>query len=246
MKLLKILLIGFFACGGYSAYASIQIMATRIIFDEKSKEQVIRVNNIGDLPSLVQVWLESDRYSMGSGDVEKEDLPFVISPPVSRINAGKGKSFRVFKTEEAKVKFPRDRETLLWVNVLDIPPELENDNSKNKLNLAFRTRLKFLYRPIGLSSDPRVAAENVSWVAKRTGKAINIKGENKSPYHVSIGKFVVTDGSNKIDLTGGMILPYSNYEFDFKVTDLGNQPVKLFYSYITDLGAFVEKEIILE
>lgn len=242
---MKILLAGLLFFGVHSACASIQIMATRIIFEEKNKEQVIRINNVAESPSLVQIWLESEIDNESKGDHNKEEFPFIISPPVSRINAGKGKSFRIFKTEDAKMQFPRDRETLLWVNVLDIPPEVKNDNSMNQLNLAFRTRLKFFYRPVGLPSNPTAGAENVNWVVKKSGGKIEIKGENKSPYHVSIGKFILKKGDKVIDVSGGMINPFSSNNFDFSDVDIGNESIKLSYLYITDLGAFVEKEISL-
>lgn len=245
MKLPKVILTGLLLLGVNLAHASVQIMATRIIFDEKEKEQVIRVNNMGNTPSLTQVWLESDNDSDGQKQVEKEDLTFVFSPPVARINVGKGKTFRVFKTDTTKEKFPSDRETMLWLNVLDIPPESDS-KLKNKLNFAIRTKIKFFYRPTDLKSTPEYAAEQVIWSARKVGNKIYVKGSNDNPYHVSMAKLSLVNSNENIELSGGIIKPYSSAEFVFNALKSNADNFKLNYTYITDLGAFVQKEVVIQ
>ncbi|ELI7922722.1 fimbrial biogenesis chaperone [Yersinia enterocolitica] len=243
MKLPKVILTGLLLLGANLAHASVQIMATRIIFDEQEKEQVIRVNNMGNIPSLTQVWLESDTDTQNL--VEKEDLTFVFSPPVSRINAGKGKTFRVFKTDATKGKFASDRETMLWLNVLDIPPEADN-KSGNKLNFAIRTKIKFFYRPTDLKSTPENAAEKITWSTQKIGNKIHVKGTNDNPYHVSMAKLSLVNANEAIELPGGVIKPYSSAEFVFDAFKSNASDFKFNYTYITDLGAFVQKEVALK
>lgn len=261
MTLSKIFLTTLLLLTMNSVHASVQIMATRIIFDEKDKEETIRVNNMGTTPSLTQVWLESDSNHNIDNTV-KQDLPFVINPPVSRINVGKGKTFRVFATDVARNTYAQDRETLLWLNILDIPPvddnhnpgeleykeEMKNDNEnkdRNLLSFAFKTKLKFFYRPDGLKSDPISAADQVVWSANKVGNKIHIKGNNKNAYHVSMAKLTLATGSEDQELPGDMIKPFSSNDFVFDAFGQAKK-FKLTYTYITDLGAFVPKEVDIE
>jgi chaperone protein EcpD len=70
---------------------------------------------------------------------------------------------------------PQDRETLYWFNVLEIPPKSKaaNDENLNQLQLAFRTRIKFIFRPDGLKGNPLDAAANVTWSQKKKGIRCN-------------------------------------------------------------------------
>ncbi|MBW9352996.1 fimbria/pilus periplasmic chaperone [Citrobacter sp. EC_71] len=222
-----------------SADATIQIMTTRVAFNAAEKEQTVRINNLGKTPELVQVWLSSTDKTDG---MEKETLPFFINPPASRINAQKGKIFRIFQTKEAVSKYPQDRESLLWLNVLDIPPDEQEEVSKNQLKMAFRTMIKFFYRPANLKGNPQEAADKLHWELRKVAKGYDVIGTNNSPYHVSMTNVWLTDGQGRdIEIDGKMILPYSTltYHFPQVVSISGNGFFK--YNYITDLGAYIKK-----
>ncbi|RBQ34698.1 molecular chaperone [Rahnella aquatilis] len=220
------------------AEASIQVMGTRVIFNAKEKEQSVRINNVGDAPALIQVWIDSRRESKID---DKENLPFVINPPISRINKGKGKVLRIFPTDETAKKYPQDRETMLWINILDIPPEDENAADKNLMNIAVRTRLKFFYRPAGLKGDLLTASESVQWSTQKTSTGIKVTGSNNSPYFISYASIKIA-GQEKSILQGDIIEPYSSKVFEFKDLKNVSAPI-LNYTFITDLGAFVNKEL---
>lgn len=222
-----------------TADATIQILTTRVAFNAAEKEQTVRINNVGTDPELVQIWLSSSNKTDGK---EKETLPFFINPPAARINAQKGKTFRIFQTKEAVSKYPKDRETLLWLNVLDIPPDTPEDNDANQLKMAFRTMIKFFYRPAGLKGNPQEAADNVRWELKKTAKGYAVTGTNNSPYHISMTHAWLTNSLGKdIAVEGNMILPYSTltYQFPDVQSISGNGTFK--YNYITDLGAYIKK-----
>ncbi|WP_162873694.1 fimbrial biogenesis chaperone, partial [Klebsiella pneumoniae] len=44
---------------------------------------------------------------------------------------------------------PQDKETLLWINVQEIPPAPKQENV---LQVAVRTRIKLFYRPVALKT----------------------------------------------------------------------------------------------
>lgn len=223
----------------FAASATIQILTTRVTLNAGEKEQTLRINNIGKTPELVQVWLSSTDKTDG---VAKEQLPFFINPPAARINSQKGKVFRIFQTEDAVAKYPKDRETVLWLNVLDIPPEAEGDANKNQLKMAFRTLIKFFYRPAGLKGDPMQAADNLTWQLKKTAKGYDVVGINKSPFHVSMTNVWLTDAQGKeVMIDGEMIAPYSTMVYHFPQVNAVKGRGEFKYNYITDLGAYIKR-----
>lgn len=102
----------------------------------------VQLQNGDNSPSLVQAWLDTGDASGSPGSVR---VPFVITPPVSRIEPGTGQTLRIMYTGEP---LPRDRESVFYLNVLDIPPRPEFGGKKadvgnvNYLQLAVRSRIK--------------------------------------------------------------------------------------------------------
>ncbi len=68
-------------------------------------------------PSLTQVWVDDGRVQ---NQPEKDAAPFIVLPPIVRIEPGKGQSWRLVFNGS---RLPQDRESLFWFNLLDIPPE---------------------------------------------------------------------------------------------------------------------------
>ena len=51
---------------------------------------------------------------------ESVDAPFLITPPLFRMDAQKEQSLRIVYTHD---QLPADRESLFWLNVLEVPPK---------------------------------------------------------------------------------------------------------------------------
>lgn len=96
----------------FQASADIVISGTRIVYPQSSKDVIVDLDNRGNKPLLVQTWLDDGREDV---DPQELKLPFVITPPVSRIDPKKGQSVRI--TYMGK-PLPQDRESLFWFNVL--------------------------------------------------------------------------------------------------------------------------------
>ncbi len=69
-----------------SADASMVIDGTRIIFSGDKKEIAVRATNMGETPSLTQVWVDDGRVQ---NQPEKDAAPFIVLPPIVRIEPGK-------------------------------------------------------------------------------------------------------------------------------------------------------------
>ena len=228
------------------AYAGIEVVGTRVIYHGHEKEESVRIRNVGTDPVLLQMWLDKGNEKLAG---EKESVPFAFNPPMVRVNKGKGQIVRVFQNPSAGVDLAKDRETLYWINFLEIPPKASADATENKLGIALRTRLKFFYRPAGIPDEMIAGAEKLTWSMKKQGNKYIVVCKNPSPYFVSFARFQLKSGDKSAEITGAMAEPLADHEFEVEFDSNNkpeaNAPITLDYQYITDLGAFVEKSTVL-
>ena len=86
MKGLAIGLVGMMMC--FCVQASIVMTGNRIIYPADSREVSVQLTNRGDVPGVVQVWLDDgDAQSVP----QTAAAPFVTTPPVFRMAATQGK-----------------------------------------------------------------------------------------------------------------------------------------------------------
>lgn len=226
MKLTAVLgLVGLFGVLTTQALANVVIQGTRVVYPSNQKAISIQLTNEGELPSLVQSWLDhGDEKS--SPDSVSSQVPFVLTPPVTRIEPRKGQSLRVVYTGEA---LPQDRESIFYLNVLDIPPKPTGQIAEeNYLQMAIRSRIKFFFRPAGLSMTTQDAYQAVQWSATPNG----VKADNQTPYYISYNR-VRVDGQNSQEI--GMVAPYSSKEFVVSGASSGK---KVEWSLINDYGGY--------
>lgn len=212
-----ILVLSFFI--SIPAVAGIVITGTRVIYPAGEREVTVKIDNAGDKPVLVQSWI--DKGDPGASP-EILDVPFTITPPVSRINEGNGHSLRVMYTGTS---LPADKESLFWLNVLEIPAVKKE--RQNKLQMAFRSRLKIFYRPKGLAGSANDAGQSVTWQRVQDG----IEGRNPTPYYVSFSGISEDKDGHVTVSSGGMIAPHGKSVFPLK-----KKVSKFYVSYINDYG----------
>ncbi|MCW9548358.1 fimbrial chaperone [Klebsiella oxytoca] len=209
----------------FNACADIVISGTRVIYPQSSKDVTVKMENRGTKPLLVQSWLDDGRDTVNPQELK---LPFIVTPPVSRIDPSKGQTVRITWTQQS---LAQDRESLFWFNVLEVPPKAKDGDSQNVLQLAFRTRIKMFFRPDGLPGDPAIAAGNLKWSQQGTALIAN----NSSPYYVSMAKATITVNGKKIEVDSHTIPPLSNETIPVK-----NAPAlrggKIEYTAINDFG----------
>ncbi len=226
-------------------HAAIQIAGTRIVLNGDQREQTVRLTNTADTPVLTQIWL--DQAADGGPDLAAgaQRTPFILTPPVARLNGGKSQVVRIFKSAEIS-SLPHDRESVFYFNALEIPAKVAGKQGENHLNIALRTRLKLFYRPAGLKSDVIEAAERLKWSVRRDGADYVVTCVNGSPLHVSFARLVLKQGEHQTSLAGGMARPFGDEVFRFVNGASGNgADLTLGLDYITDLGAFVPLSIAL-
>lgn len=224
-----------------STIADVAINGTRIIFNTKDKEAVVQLKNNGKTPYLLQLWIDDGNPKAKPGEVK---VPFIINPPVVRIDPTKGQAVRIMFTNAA---LPQDRETLYWFNMLEIPPKPTNlaVSGTNLLQLAFRTRIKLFYRPANLRQSSLEAYKNLKFMLH--GNTLNVK--NQSPYFITFRSIEIRKSKHSAVAAAvdtfpqRMLAPQG--EMNLPLTAKRAESLKgltLFYSVINDYGGETKNE----
>lgn len=170
---------GWLAVQALLAQGEIVIDRTRLIYPAAAREITLNLRNAADGPRLVQAWIDA-------GDArtlpEYSDVPFTLTPPIQRLEAGKGLALRVSYQPPAR---ETEHETVYWLNVLGIRP---TDAADNSLQFAFRTRIKLFLRPPSLAGQADEAAQALQWTV-RDG---TLQVRNPGAYHVTLSSLVAT------------------------------------------------------
>ncbi|WP_404649115.1 fimbrial biogenesis chaperone [Dyella flagellata] len=215
-----------------AASAGIVITGTRVIYPGHEREVSIKLTNQGRAPALVQAWLDggdaSSTPSTGSA-------PFLITPPIFRMNSGKGQTLRLAYTGEP---LPRDRESVFWLNVYEMPP-VPSGTSENYLQFAMRTRIKVFFRP-KLEGHSNDAPAKLQWhvVKSPSGSGYAVECENPTPYHVSFRSVALhAAGLSYAAEQGGMVAPFAKAVFPLAGLDQSpSTGAKLAAEVINDYG----------
>lgn len=158
-----------------NAQAALSVVGSRFVYDEQAQMLTIRLGNTGEQPILAQTWLDNGDPRV---DPSLLTVPFVVSAPLVRLDPQHTQSVQLRYTGE---KLPGDRESLFWINFLEVPRLPANRG--HLLRLSYRLRMKLLFRPPGLSGSAAMAARQLIWRLSSAG-VLNVV--NPSPFYVSI------------------------------------------------------------
>lgn len=198
------------------AHAGITIGGTRVVYPESKKESSIGITNPDNLDYLVQSWVETE-------DNAREKAPFLITPPLFRLDAKQENVLRIIRTGG---NLPADRESLFWLNIKSIPSSARNE-SVNTLQIAIKTRIKLLYRPSGITGKPEDVATQLSWHTR--GNQLIV--ENPTPFYMNF-QAVTLNGQKVTKATWAV--PKTETHFAIPGNVRGSNVT---YSIITDYGS---------
>ncbi|WP_255592745.1 molecular chaperone [Bordetella sp. BOR01] len=208
-----------------AAQAAVHVQTSRVIYPAKAASASVAISNKSTLPYLVQAWLDT-----GDPSVIPDDLPIAITPPLLRLSPGEEALLRAVYAGQG---LPTDRESVLWINVQEIPP---SSDASNALQIAIRTRIKLFYRPASLQVSLDEAARALQW--RVDGKTLVIT--NPSALHITFSHVQgqsVAGGGQGIDLD--MIAPGQTLAVPLAQLRLSDASV-LRFGYINDYGGTSE------
>lgn len=205
-----------FANSLLSAQAALTVNRSRVIMNEGDKTVSMTVSNRNNQePYLAQVWIEDEAES-------KLTDPLMVLPPVQRIEPG-GKSVIRIQALPGLDNLPKDRESVFWFNLREIPPR---SDTPNVLTLALQTRLKIFWRPAAIKIDART--DTVPGLDKVTleKSADRFVLHNRTPYHLTfVEARSALKGKGKEGFEPVMIAPLSEAPLSVKAQELGATPV---------------------
>jgi len=187
------------------ALASVVLTGTRVIYPASSSGQTLHLSNADARPYLVQMWLDSGDPD-STPEMTGNDTPFVLSPPIFRMEPGSGQAVRL--TFTGAQALPADRESLFYLNFTQIPALGQDKRDANLLVLTLKNRVKLFYRPRGLSQpDTRTLACGLRFHVDAGG----VEVENPSAFHAVIRHAeLVVDTERSVPLLDGqMLAPFS-------------------------------------
>ena len=216
------------------AHADIQITGTRVIYPADESEVTVQVDNNGRGPRLLQVWTDA-------GDANEtaatSNAPFLVTPPMSRLEPGKGQALRlIFNGGDV----PKDRESVYWLNVLEIPPRPKGKSAQdNFLQFAVRTRIKIFYRPEGLRGAPLDSINQLTWRLVRSGGAASLECTNPTAYNVSFAQVRAERATGESTPAGGMCPAMGSATFPVQ-GEPGHGTGTVLFTAINDYGGLIE------
>ncbi|MFJ2989643.1 molecular chaperone [Collimonas sp. NPDC087041] len=176
--------------------AAVVLSSTRAIYPVKEREITVKLTNDDQSqPRVIQAWVDDDDWQ---GTPDKIEVPFTVTPPVFRMEAGKSQALRIVYTRENYKGRPlaNDKESVFWLNVLAVPPTVTS--TENTLQFAFRTRIKLFFRPENLAGKPEDAVSALQWRWRADAAKPTLEVRNPSAYHVSFGSIALTAEGQEI------------------------------------------------
>ncbi|WGS46917.1 fimbria/pilus periplasmic chaperone [Burkholderia sp. JSH-S8] len=217
------------------AHAGVVVMGTRVIYPSDEREVSVKLSNQGKSPALVKVWIDNgDEREIP----ENISAPFTLTPPIFRLDPQNGQTLRLSYVEGEGLA--GDKESMFWLNVLEVPPKPKADRGANYIHLAYRTRIKLFFRPANLKGEAAEAPANIVWTVKLDGgdKGYALKAENPSPYFVNFRDIALLSNGRTYEAKSGFIAPGESKLFYFKdMAEIHSDNAEVIYTSINDWGA---------
>ncbi|WP_241607783.1 molecular chaperone [Rosenbergiella australiborealis] len=210
-----------------NCYAGVTLTGTRIVFIEGQKEKIVRTSNKGDQPALVQVWVDDGKMAV---EGTAQEAPFMAIPPLFRMEPGKGQSVRVRYLGQ---DLPKDRESIFWFNLLEVPPKSDEEVTSERLSLAFKTKIKLFYRPAALTETSAEQGNKLQWSQGRDSELI---ADNPTPYYLSFYTVRVAAGGVTQELSLSMIPPFSQQKITLPSALRNKTITEINFELINDYG----------
>jgi chaperone protein EcpD len=232
----KYLFHGLFLVGSLllaTAQAAIVISGTRVIYPSDQREVTVKLDNTGEAPLLIQSWID-DGNPQSTPETSK--APFIMTPPIARVDGHQGQTLRVRYTDQKTL--PQDKESVFWLNVLEVPSS--SNDGQNKLKISFRSRVKLFYRPVGLNVEQEKAAANMQWRLTKNADAWCLEAFNPGPYYLTISAAKVKNVSVELNLDNSMIPPGERRILKFNSVFTPTKEMQVVFSAVNDYGAVEE------
>lgn len=225
---LQHLLIGvlLLTCG--SAMAGVTAERTRVIFPQGQREVTLVLANQNDYPVVVQTWVDDGAPDAGPDEAK---APIIPMPAMFQLAAGQRQSLRLLYVGPAPVE---DRESLYWLNFLEIPPNhpVVQDADSTRLTVTMRTQMKVIYRPAALKAGAGQAAGRLAFRLE----GAHLFAVNPTPFYITLSGLALCNGQPVAVAAEGLLAPNSNVQLVDAVPGCAHQDTTVQFTWIDDEG----------
>ncbi|ALP41373.1 molecular chaperone [Aeromonas schubertii] len=208
------------------ASAAIVLDRTRAIYPGGAKSISLNIKNENQkLPYLAQAWIEDTRG-------QKITSPFVVLPPVQRVDANQKSIVRIASVPDVE-KLPKDRESIYYFNLREIPPK---SDKSNVLQIAVQSKIKLFYRPEAIVPERNAVWQDQVVITKQGS---GLKVENPTPYYITYVSLAHPEGKGKRPIksfSAFMVEPKSTLDVQ-SPEPLGS---RFIISYVNDYGGYMD------
>ncbi|NCG54504.1 fimbria/pilus periplasmic chaperone [Serratia fonticola] len=197
---LMLLLLGTMSTGSVQAATAeprgISFYVLRVVYPEQAKKGVtLTAYNKSEHPYLMQSWVRPMEPQTGDvelGDTGETATPFIVTPPLQRLEPGGELTLRIRRTGDA---LPADRESVFFVSMKAIPRQVQADTATKQMppapgqmTLTVVSNLKLFYRPDGLAA--RAVADAAPQLRFRHDGR-DLIAENPTPYWLTFSRLSI-------------------------------------------------------
>ena len=225
-KLLSFTCLAVLGMTSLNVSAAIVLDRTRAVYPGGAKSISLNIKNENQkLPYLAQAWIEDTQG-------QKISSPFVILPPVQRVDANQKSIVRIASVP-AIDSLPKDRESIYYFNLREIPPKSEKSNV---MQIAVQSKIKLFYRPEAIIPERGAVWQDQVLITKQ---GTTLKVNNPTPYYITYVGLGHPQGKERTVIKGFsafMVEPKSEQTVTIPEA-LGNQFV---ISYVNDYGGYMD------
>jgi len=224
------------------AHAAMTLGQTRVIVTETGREATIQVRNADRLPLLLQTWVNTGQEARSAPPAGT--VPFVVDPPVMRLEPGQSRAIRVVWVPDAgasaQAALPTDRESLFWLNVLEVvgmdPQEEAGD--QHRLEVSVLSRIKLFYRPRAVAQGPGAArtADSLRFTLLRDGQDLWLEIDNPGAIHQTLGTATLHVADTELTLDAPMLEPFAQRRIRAAELPTAFSSARLVFTLIDDDG----------
>lgn len=231
IKKIKLTILSIFTLFPIYGHTSIEINKDKFIFIESKNQEVIEIKNNTNSDYFIQSWISHYDESNNT------DLPFMITPPLFKIEKDETYFLKIFKTEEIEKK---EQETLYKINIRRIPSLSDSDDNTNLLHISMNSIYNLIYRPISIEKNAVDAYKKIEFLKNKNNEFIV---NNPTPYFITLLK-VNSDGVVFIEKSK-TIPPFKKYNTKKIIKKQGLIKWKTIDQYGVEINA-TDKAIINE
>lgn len=220
---------------------------SRIVFNGKNSIQSYTLVNANQYPVVAQLWIDDGDFN---SHPELTAAPFVITPVMLKMDPSKINEIKIINSTE-DFNLPKDRESLYWLNILEIPPANSKNKSENEVTLSMLTQIKVIYRPEAIEiNDVNLIKKLDSldiYLNNNGGGESELIVNNPTEYVASLSGVTLSGRLNNINSTFSpeeirnlTVLPKQSAKYPVNLKDARIDNIE--YWVIDDQGKFYNKK----